>query len=87
MTLKGLVSPTEPLSDESGCWRNSARIELTDRPIARWDPEAHDREVDPGSYTAVQAASATGLRATVNVTLKTLNAGGGPTLRVCRTVV
>ena len=39
------------------------------------------------SYTAVQAVTVTDLRATVNVTLKTLNAGGGPTLRICRTVV
>ena len=47
----------------------TARVNLTDRSFARWDPAVHDWVVDPGSYSIILAASATDIRATADVTL------------------
>ena len=47
----------------------TARINLTDRSFARWDPAVHDWVVDPGSYSIILAASATDFRSTLNLTL------------------
>ena len=47
----------------------TARVKLTDRSFARWDPGVHNWVVDPGYYSIVLAASATDLRATADVNL------------------
>lgn len=46
-----------------------ARVTLSDRSFARWDPAVHDWVVDPGSYSVLVGASATDIRGSVGVEL------------------